>query len=68
MFCRCSGQRVNFQMPSMFCSSNVPSHEAERLSSCLGIPLREKIGRYLGHTIVQDGKNRERHMELLQWV
>lgn len=52
----------------MFCSPNIPVLEAERLNASLGIPLKKKIERYLGHIIVQDGKNRERHKELLQRV
>lgn len=42
--------------------------EAERLSAMMGIPLRKMIGKYLGHTIVQDGNSRERHKEMLQRI
>lgn len=34
----------------------------------MGFQLKKKLGRYLGHIIVQDGKNRERHKELLNRV
>lgn len=49
----------------MFFSSNVAEMEAERLSGVLGIPSTKKMGKYLGHHIAVDGKNRERHQELL---
>lgn len=68
IFCNCSVQRINFQKSSMFCSSNVSDEEAGRLSNVLGIPLAKKIGKYLGHHIVMDGKNRERYKEPLQKV
>lgn len=52
----------------MFFSSNVSDIEAERMSCLMGIPRTKKIGKYLGHHIVVDGKNRERLKELLQKV
>lgn len=67
-FCKCSGQRINFQTSSMLFSSNVSDAEAERLSNVVGIPLTKKVDKYLGHLISMDGKNREQHKELLQMV
>lgn len=49
----------------MFVSPNIPYIEVERLSGCMGFQMKKKLGRYLGHIIVQDGKNREHHKELL---
>lgn len=49
----------------MFFSTNVAEVEAERLSNVLGIPRTKNIGKYLGHHAAVDGKNRERHQELL---
>lgn len=68
LFCNCSGQRVNFLKSSMVISSIIQSMEAKRLSTLMGIPVRNKIGKYLGHIIIQDGNNRERHKDILQWI
>lgn len=64
--CKCSGQRINFLKSSMFFSSIESDAETERLSSLMGIPRTKKVGKYLGHYIAVDGKNMERHKELLR--
>lgn len=65
LFCRCSGQRINYQKSSMFFSSNVHGDVAQQLSGMMGIPLKKDIGRYLGHYIVEKGSHKEWHKELL---
>lgn len=67
-FCKCSGQRINFAKSSLYFSSNVQDEEADRLSRVMRIPRTRKVGKYLGHHITVDDKNRERHKELLQRV
>lgn len=67
-FCKCSGNASIFHKSSMFISPNILEVEAERLSVKMGIPRRKEIGKYLGHFIVQDDKNKDRHKELLQRV
>lgn len=67
-FCKCSGQQVNFEKSSMFISPNIPAMEVDRLSGCMGFQLKKKLGKYFGHIIVKDGKNRERNKELLHRV
>lgn len=64
-FCKCSGQRVNYNKSSIFCSANASEHVAVSLSSQLGIPMITNMGKYLGHYIAQSGNNRVRHKELL---
>lgn len=67
-FCICSVQRINFHKFSMFFSSNITDSEAEKLRGVLGIPRSKKMGKYLGHHVAVDDKNRERHMELIRKV
>lgn len=65
LFCKCSGQKVNFHKSSMFLSSNVPEEETARLSMLMGIPLKKDVGKYLSHHITLTGKDRVWHNELL---
>lgn len=53
------------QKPSMLFSSNVTEDEANGLSSFMGIPRTPKLGMYLGQHIVTEGRDIERHKELL---
>lgn len=48
-FCKCSGQKVNYDKSSMIFSLNVPEEEAGRLSNMLSISLTRQWGKYLGH-------------------
>lgn len=50
----------------MFFSSDIADFKAERLSRVLGIPRSKKVGRYLGHHVAVNGKNMERHMDLMR--
>lgn len=52
----------------MLFSSNVSVAETERLSRVVGIPLTKKVGKYLGHHIAMNGKNKKKHKELLRKV
>lgn len=67
-FCCCSGQMINYQKSSIFFSSNVAEKEANRPSELLGIPMKKELDRYLGHHIVLKGRDRERHIVLLQKI
>lgn len=67
-FCECSGQQVNSRKSTIFVSPNISDTEAERLSRYMGFQLKNKLGKYLGHIIVQCWENRERHKELLNRV
>lgn len=59
---------INFAKSSLFFSSNVKEDEVERLSGMMWIPRTKKVGKYLDHHITVDGKNRERHKELIKKV
>lgn len=68
LFCKSSGQKVNFAKSSMLCSSNVPVREAVRLSSLLGVPLTKSFGKYLGHHVLHKGRNGDAHRALVENV
>lgn len=67
-FFKCSGQKVNYTKSSLMCSSNIPQEEAKRLSDAVGIPLKMEFGKYLGCHMLQKGRNKEAHMELMEHV
>lgn len=48
IFCRFSGQRVNYAKSSIFFSKNVGEDSARALSSLSGIPWTTNLGKYLG--------------------
>lgn len=52
----------------MFCSRNVSDEAAAKLNTVLGIALTKKMGKYMSHHIVLNGKSRERHKELVQQI
>lgn len=68
LFCRSSGQMVNYSESSMLCSNNIPSAEVERFSTCLGVPLTKKLGKYLGHHVLSSGRNGVAHKDLVERV
>lgn len=68
MFCKSSGQRVNYLKSSMLCSQNVPAEDARRLSSKMGIPLAVHLVKYLGHHIPYKGRNMDANKALLEQV
>lgn len=47
----------------MFCSPGVSEQEAAQLSEFMGIPMTKKLGKYLGHLILQSGNNKDAHKE-----
>lgn len=68
LFCRSSGQKVNFGKSSMLFSGNIEETEAKRLSELMGIPITAKLGKYLGHHVRHHGRNGEGHKELVERV
>lgn len=48
VFCRYSGQKVNYTKSSIFFSKNVSETSACALSSLIGIPKTSSLGKYLG--------------------
>lgn len=67
-FCKASSQRVNFSKSSMLCSTNVSEMEVRRLSQSFGVPLTKRLGKYLGHHVLQVHGNGEAHKELVERV
>lgn len=68
LFCKASGQRVNFNKSLMYCSPNISKQDVTRLSADMGIPLTKELGKYLGHHINHRGSNHEEHQNLMQRV
>lgn len=68
LFCKSSGQKVNYIKSSMICSSNISHAEVEKLSSCFGVPLKGSLGKYLGHHVLSGGRNDIAHKELVKRV
>lgn len=68
MFCKASGQKLNFGKSAMLSSSNVHEMEAKRLSELLAISLTVKLGKYLGHHVRHHGRDGEGHRELVERV
>lgn len=68
LFCKCSGQRINYHKSSLYYSLNVFAQEADILCETLGIPLKKHIGKYLGHHNLHNGNNRQADKALLQCI
>lgn len=68
IFCRASGQKVNFNKSSMFFSLNMPVETAVALSEGVGIPRTCHLGKYLGHHLLHHGRNRDAHMDLVELI
>lgn len=49
LFCKASGQKVNYNKSLMFVSSNIFEQVASRLSDSMGVPLTKEFGKYFGH-------------------
>lgn len=56
-FCTSSGQKVNYEKSSILFSSNIPDEEAARPSSVFGVTVTRNLGKYLGHHVLQQGRN-----------
>lgn len=67
-FCKASEQKVNFDKSMIFIFSNVVEQEAEALCRRMGVPRTTELGRYLGHHLVQKGRNRYGYSEIIQKV
>lgn len=55
-------------MRNHLCSVLILEVEAMRLSSCFGVPLMKKLGKYLGHYVLHQGRNGVANRELVKWV
>lgn len=67
-FCKVLGQRVTFHKLQVFFSPNLPDQMTEPLSKMLGVPRTTQLGLYLGHYLLDHGRNNEGPKRLLQWV
>lgn len=68
LFCKSSGKKVNYGNSWMLCSNNISTAEAERLSTCFGMPLTKKMGKYLGDHVLSGGRNGDVHKDLVDRV
>ncbi|XP_056691898.1 uncharacterized protein [Spinacia oleracea] len=57
LFCKISGEAINFDKSSVIFSPNTPSPVKNDLKQVLGTPCTEKLGRYLGCDVEIDGRS-----------
>lgn len=67
-FSRASGQKVSYNKSMMFVSPNIEAQVAAGLSTQLGIPLTEDLGRYLGYHLIRNRRNNSHRATLLEKV
>ncbi|CAN1163715.1 Putative ribonuclease H protein At1g65750 [Linum perenne] len=64
-FCDASGQAVNKDKSVIFCSKNTDRRTAAAISSTLGIPLTQNLGKYLGVPILHERTTRFTYQEII---
>lgn len=67
-FCDASGQKISHSKLSILFSSNIPDHVRHSLIHRMGVPQATDLGKYLGHQILQHGRNNRANSHLLQRV
>ncbi|CAN1132976.1 Putative ribonuclease H protein At1g65750, partial [Linum perenne] len=64
-FCDASGQAVSKEKFVIFCSKNTDRRTAAAISSTLGIPLTQNLGKYLGVPILHERTTRFTYQEII---
>lgn len=67
-FCAALRQKINFAKSIIYFSPNIPKGIAKNPSENLGIPRTREMGRYLGHQVVHQERNKKAHEMILQKV
>ncbi|XP_056690477.1 uncharacterized protein [Spinacia oleracea] len=57
LFCKVSGEAINFDKSNVIFSPNTPSNIKNVLKQILGTPCTDSLGRYLGCNIEVDGRS-----------
>lgn len=68
IFCRVSGEAINFDKSSVIFSPNTPAPLKQVLKGILGTPSSDTLGRYLGCNVEVDGRSSQDFQPLMEKV
>ncbi|CAL9013284.1 unnamed protein product [Prunus brigantina] len=68
LFCKASGQTVNFSKSVVFCSPNICKELANEISAICGSPLTDNLGKYLGMPLLHHRANKATYNSIVEKV
>lgn len=66
LFCKASGQMVNFSKSSVYFSHNITMQETKRLGDRLRMSITTNLGKHLGFQLLHKGTNKKAQSDILQ--
>ncbi|CAN1347607.1 Putative ribonuclease H protein At1g65750 [Linum perenne] len=67
-FCDASGQAVGYGKSAIFCSKNIDRRTTATISSTLGIPLTQDLGRYLGVPVLHERVTKHTYQDVIDRI